>query len=114
MDAQPTSSNLSELSRVNNAQVKLNVAHPFAPSGWNPYDAMADAAAKRYAEEQKVNTQFAGVLGVSPTALTGEKNIEFILARLRRVEQMIQGATISAACSTTNSTITVTLTWGAS
>lgn len=39
------------------------------------------------------------------------QNLDIILARLNRIEQMIDGATISATCSGTATVIT--LTWGA-
>jgi hypothetical protein len=44
---------------------------------------------------------------------SGYQNKDTILARLNRVEQMIDGATIGATCDATTSTITVTLNWGA-
>ena len=77
-------------------------------------NAAVDNAIKRYQAMQALVQPLSAPQSQSTTGLNGEKNIEFILARLRRLEAMIDGATISASCSTTDSTITVTLNWGAS
>lgn len=122
MEPKPTEPNFSPLSATNANDQKdaaaWQAAHPFLPSGWepkkSPADILADQAVRRYAEMQKLVGPLAAINRPADPNNVGEKNIEFIIARIRRLEQMIDGATISASCSTTSSTITVTLNWGAS
>lgn len=65
-----------------------------------------DGAVKRFNEEQH---KMATPLRQYQTP-SGYQNLDIILARLNRIEQMIDGASISATCSGT--TTVITLTWG--
>ena len=96
-------------------QDNFEKAHPFAPSGWAPQKVAPDptnpidvAVDKYLKDHQKVS----GPLRQFHTT-SGYQNLDIFLARLNRVEAMIDGATIGATCNASTSTITVTLNWGA-
>jgi hypothetical protein len=69
----------------------------------NPVDRAVKAQARRSRDfHQSLSRE---------TLPQGDKNLNLMLADIRRLTRMIEGASISAVCS--GSTITVTLTWGA-
>lgn len=98
----------------NAPQKSFEEQNPFAPTGWAPkspetapLDPIQRAVNKYLESQKKVETPLQQFQTPS-----GYQNMDIILARLNRVEQMIDGATIGATCNATTSTITVTLTWG--
>ncbi len=76
---------------------------PSVPKSDNPID----RAVRKYT---KAHQQIAAPLRQFQTG-SAYQNKDIILARLNRIEQMIDGATISATCSGT--TTIITLVWGA-
>ena len=103
-----------ETTKDTSQQDNFEKAHPYAPSGWAPQKVAPDPTnpvdvyvAKYLAEHKKISGPMLQFKTTSPY-----QNLDIILARLNRVEAMIDGATIGATCNASTSTITVTLNWG--
>jgi hypothetical protein len=87
-----------------NAQANEATIHPVVPPKSDPIQRAIDKYLKSQNETATPLRRF--------DTPNGYQNLDIILARLNRVEQMIEGASIGATCNATTSTIKVTLTWG--